>query len=219
MKKKNSFAVIGCGRFGGNLAKTLAQLGSEVLVVDKDENTVNELAEYVTYAVQADVGHEGALDEIGLHNVDTAVIATSSNFEASVMATAICKEKGITSIIAKAKSEKHARILEQVGADRTILPEKDMGIRLGHSLSSSAIFDYIELDTDYSIVELIVPKEWVGKSLQELDIRQKYQVNVIGILNKDYSNINPSPSDVFIESDRLLILGSAEKLLEIEGLQ
>ncbi len=219
MKHLSSFAVIGCGRFGGNLALTLSQLGNEVLVVDKDENKVNDLAEFVTYAVQADVGQEGALDEIGLRNVDTAVIATSSNFEASIMATAICKEKGIKNIIAKAKSEQHAKILEQVGANRTILPERDMGIRLGHSLSRSSIYDYIELDTDHSIVELVVPDAWIGKSLESLDVRKNYDVSIIGILNTNYSNINPSPDDVFREHDRLLILGTSDKVLEIEQLQ
>lgn len=218
MSKKLSFAVIGCGRFGGNLAITLAELGHDVLAVDSEEEKVNHLAEYVAFAVHADVGLEGALDQIGLSNVDIAVIAISSDFEASIMATSICRDKGIKEIIAKAKSEHHAKILKQIGATKTVLPEKDMGIRLAHSLSRRSIYEYIELSSDYSIVEMEVPDQWIGRTINQIDLRANFGASVIGVVNQNVTNINPEPGYCFQEEDRMLVLGTQDHILEIEGL-
>jgi len=217
-RKKESFAILGCGRFGFNLAVTLSEFGHEVLAVDRNEEIINELGNYVTYAICADIGMEGALNSIGLSNVDCAVIGMSSDFEASIMATAICREKKIPQIIVKSKDERHSTILRQIGATRIVQPEKDMGIRLGHSLSKQSIYEYIELSDEYSIVELKVPDSWLGKSLAELNVRANYDVNIIGIINGSYSNINPSPTDSFRERDHIFILGTAESIMRIEQL-
>lgn len=218
MAINKTFAVLGCGRFGLNLALTLAEQGAEVLVVDKDEEKINMITEYVTYAVQADVSHEGALDGIGLSNVDVAIVALSSNFEASILATSICNDKGIETIISKAKNERHERILNQIGATKVVLPEKEMGIRLGQSLVERSIHDIIELSDEYSIAEVEVPMEWVGKSLGQIDIRARYNISVIGIIGVGDKNINPNSEDKMREGDRLLVLGCDECIEKIEAM-
>lgn len=218
-EKKESFAVIGCGRFGTNLALTLASLGHEVLCVDSDEDKINDLANYVTYAVQANVSQEGALDGIGLSNVDCAVVGLGSDFEASIMATSICKEKKIPRIVAKARNERHARILRKVGATKVVLPEKEMGIRLAHAMSKRSIFDYIELSQDYSIAEISIPESWVGKKIIDLDIRQAYHVSILGISNADFITINPKPEDAFREGDHIFVIGENEAIVELDQME
>ncbi|MDY3051868.1 MAG: TrkA family potassium uptake protein [Ndongobacter sp.] len=216
LKLPKTFAVIGCGRFGANVARTLAELGNDVLAVDASQEIVNDLSPHVTYAICADVGVEGALDSIGLSNVDCAIIGLSSDFEAAVMATALCREQKVPMIIAKARSELHGRILQRVGASKIILPERDIGIKLAHSLSSQSVYEYFELSEEHSLVESAVPKAWLGKTLGELNVRKHYGVSIIGILNEGYSNINPSPADKFREGDRILVLGSHAELMKLE---
>lgn len=217
-KEKRSFAIIGCGRFGMNLALSLSEMGYEVLVVDNSQDKINEIAEYVTYAVRADVSQEDALKELGIGNIDCVIVSLSSNFEASVMATSICKELGVDKIVAKAKNDHHGKILKQVGATKIVIPEKDMGIRLAHFLGKPSMYEYIELSGDYSIAEMEVPESWIGKTVEKLNIRAVYNVSVVGILNDDYHNINPAAKDSFRAGDKLLILGTTENLDNIEKL-
>lgn len=216
VKKKSVFAVIGCGRFGYHLALTLSELGNDVLAVDSDEEVVNSLAPYVTYAYCANAGEEGALDSIGLSNVDCAVIGFSSNFEASIMATVTCREKNVPAIVAKARSEMHGRILMRVGATKIVIPEKDIGIKLAHSLSKNSVYEYINLSPDYSLIEIDVPESWVGKTIIELDIRAKFGISIIGIKHGDSMNINPTAEDVFHAGDHLLVLGLIEDIQNVE---
>lgn len=218
MKTKKSFAIIGCGRFGSNLAIALTNFGQEVMILDKDEAVVNDLAPFVDYAICADVDQETSLENIGLNTFDYAIVAMSSNFEATVLATAICKEANIPHIIVKAKSERQAMILRQVGATKIVQPEKETGIRLANALSNSNIYEQIELSEDYSIVELEVPSKWAGSTLVEVDVRKNYGVNVIAILSTDQLNINPRPEDVFQKGDHVYLLGEQENILEVESL-
>lgn len=213
--EKKSIAVIGCGRFGANLALMLTELGHEVLAIDRDREVVNRLGEQVTFAVCVDVVQEAAFDELGLRNMDCAVIGMSSNFEASIMATAICKEKGVPTIIAKARNERHTRILKQVGADRVVLPEQDMGVKLAYQISNRSFYEYIELSSDYAAIEISVPDAWVGKTLEELDLRAQHDVNIIGIMHEGAVNINPEPKDHFEEGDHVLLLGPEAKIREL----
>lgn len=217
-KKKKSYAVIGCGRFGSSLALALSDYGQEVLCVDRNKEKVDELAQYVTYAVQADVGEEGSLEGIGLNNVDCAIIGVSRDFEAAVLAVATCKEMKIANIIAKAPSRRYGDILRKIGANQIIQPEEEMGRRVAADLINKNLINYINLSPDYSIEEIKVPDVWIGKSLNDLDVRKKYHVNIIAINNTDFVTINPQPSDSFREGDHLFILGRDEDIDVVEQL-
>lgn len=213
------FMIIGCGRFGRSVAVTLAELGHEVLVIDKDEDTINEISTSVTHAVSADVMIEGTLESLGIHNMDEVIVAMGSNFEASLMATAIAKENNVKTVIAKVSDKIHGRIMKKVGADRVIIPEKDSGIRLAYNISTSNILDYIEVSDDFSIMEVKPPKSWIGRSLAQLDIRNNYGVTVVAVKEEDVKeiNINPKPDYVFDQSDIVLVLGKYKKIEEIVG--
>ena len=211
------FVIIGLGRFGSSVAKTLYALGHDVLAVDSNEDLVQEISDSVTHAVQMDATDENALRTLGLRNFDVAVVTIGANIQASVMATLLVKDMGIKYIIAKGNSDLHAKVLYKIGADRVILPEKDMGVRVAHNLVSSSILDYIELSPDYSIIEIESPKEWYGKSMKELSLRSKYGINVMAIKRNNEVNISPDADDVINKDDIVVAIGSAEDLTKLEG--
>lgn len=218
MKNFDSFAVLGLGRFGSNVAKELASLGKEVLVVDYDEDKVNEMAEFVTYGVTADVGQEGTLDGIGISNVDCAIISLTEDFEAALMAVTICKEKEVPYIIAKAMSERHARILLRVGANKVILPEKEMGSRLAHKLAGGSLFDALGESSDYSVSNLPVPDSWIGKTLGDIGVRMIYNVTIIAVQREEDLMLNPATDLTFEVGDRVYVLGKQEDILNLDHL-
>ncbi|EJT5913127.1 TrkA family potassium uptake protein [Clostridium perfringens] len=211
------FVIIGLGRFGSSVAKTLYALGHDVLAIDSNEDLVQEISDSVTHAVQMDATDENALRTLGLRNFDVAVVTIGANIQASVMATLLVKDMGIKYIIAKGNSDLHAKVLYKIGADRVILPEKDMGVRVAHNLVSSSILDYIELSPDYSIIEIESPKEWYGKSMKELSLRSKYGINVMAIKKNNEVNISPDADDVINKDDIVVAIGSAEDLTKLEG--
>lgn len=211
------FVIIGLGRFGSSVAKTLYDLGHDVLAIDSNEDLVQEISDSVTHAVQMDATDENALSTLGLRNFDVAVVTIGANIQASVMATLLVKDMGIKYIIAKGNSDLHAKVLYKIGADRVILPEKDMGVRVAHNLVSSSILDYIELSPDYSIIEIESPKEWYGKSMKELSLRSKYGINVMAIKRNNEVNISPDADDVINKDDIVVAIGSAEDLTKLEG--
>ncbi len=211
-----SFAVIGLGRFGTSVAKVLAELGNEVLAIDKDPEVIREIASIVTYAVEADVMDEKALRELGLGNVDAVVVSIGSDLESSIMATLISKELGVKKVIAKALTELHGKVLSKIGADRIIYPERDMGIRVAHNLTSKNILDYIEFSPDFSIVEIEAIEDWVGKDLKGLRLRNKYGVNIIAIRRDNHTNISPTAEDNIEAGDILIIVGSTEDVKKVE---
>lgn len=211
------YMIIGCGRFGKAVAITLADLGHDVLVIDKDEDTINDISTKVTHAVVGDVMVEGTLESLGIHNIDECVVAMGSNFEASLMSTVVAKENNVKTVIVKVRDKIHGNIVKKVGADRVIIPEKDSGIRLAYNISTSNILDYIELSDDFSIMEIKSPSLWVGKSLSELDIRNNFGVTVVAIKEEEINdiNINPKPSYVFQDTDIILVLGEYNKIESI----
>ncbi|EOU1681468.1 TrkA family potassium uptake protein [Clostridium perfringens] len=211
------FVIIGLGRFGSSVAKTLYALGHDVLAIDSNEDLVQEISDSVTHAVQMDATDENALRTLGLRNFDVAVVTIGANIQASVMATLLVKDMGIKYIIAKGNSDLHAKVLYKIGADRVILPEKDMGVRVAHNLVSSSILDYIELSPDYSIIEIESPKEWYGKSMKELSLRSKYGINVMAIKRNNEVNISPDADDIINKDDIVVAIGSAEDLTKLEG--
>ncbi|MEG0238366.1 MAG: TrkA family potassium uptake protein [Clostridium sp.] len=215
---KKQFVIIGLGRFGSSVAETLYGLGNDVLVIDKDEDLIQDISDNVTHAVQMDATDENALRTLGLRNFDVAVVTIGSNIQASVMVTLLVKELGVKYIIAKGNSDLHAKVLYKIGADRVILPEKDMGVRVAHNLVSESILDFIELSSDYSIMEIEAPDEWRGKSIRELKLRSKYGINVMAIKNHDGINLSPLADDTVDAKDILVAIGSAEDLSKLEGM-
>ncbi|MDE5780647.1 MAG: TrkA family potassium uptake protein [Lachnospiraceae bacterium] len=182
---KKSYAVIGLGRFGAAIAEELSRAGAEVLAVDEDEERVHELASIVTCAVKADVCDAESMESLGLSNMDGVVVAITENLDASIMGTILAKEAGVDYILAKARDAIHARILEKVGADKVIVPEKESGIRIARSMMSGKFLDFIELSDRIRMIEIPVKEEWIGKTLIQLNLRKTKKINVIAVRNVD----------------------------------
>ena len=209
------YIVIGCGRFGSSVATTMHLLGHQVMAIDKNDDAVQALAEKVTHAAIVDVTDEQALRALGMGNFDVAIIAIGSDIRASIMATLIAKEMGVEQIVCRAKDELQAKVLYKIGADRVVFPERDMGVRVAHNLVSNNILDHIELDPDYSIVEIVTPKEWEGKTLIELDLRAKYEITVLAIKSGKSINVTPSPEEQLKSGSILVVIGQNSKISTI----
>lgn len=215
---KKLFAVIGLGRFGTSVAMTLQTLGHEVLAIDSDEDRVQKLSDQVTHVVQADTTDENSLHALGLRNFDAVVVAIGADVQANVATTLLLKELGIPYIIAKARNALHGKMLEKIGADRVVYPERDMGQRVAHSLISSNVLDYIELSPDLSLVEVTVPGAFIGRTLQQANMRALYGVNVVAIKRFDKLIVPPQPDELIQESDIMIVIGSTEGLQQLESL-
>ena len=211
--KEKSYAVIGLGQFGMSVAETLAESDCDVLAIDAREENIQEIADKVTYAVRADVREPEVLRTLGVQNVDVAVIAVAENMEASIMATMQAKELGVPYVLAKAMNALHGKILEKIGADRVIYPEQSMGLRVARNLMSGGFLDVFELSTEFSMAEFPVPMEWVGKSLQELQLRESHDINIIAIKVGDDVEINLDPVKP-LEADWHLMAIGKNKVLE-----
>lgn len=216
MSVKKQFAVIGLGRFGTSVAKTLSGLDFEVLAIDSDEHRIQEISSVVTHVVQADSTDEEALRALGLRNFDVVVVAIGDDIQASILTTIIVKEIGVPKVIVKAQNELHGKVLKKVGADKVIYPERDMGQRVAHHLISKNIIEYIELSEDHSIVEIRASRNMVGKNLRQLDIRAKYGCNVIGIKTGVKMNIAPNAEELINSEDILIVVGNNEDLQNFE---
>lgn len=206
------FIIIGIGKFGESIATNLYKMGHDVLAVDIDEERVQYIANKVTHAVQADATEEGTLEALGVKHFDGAVVTIGESVQASILITLLCKELGIRHVLAKAQNELHAKVLYKIGADRVVFPERDMGLRVAHSLVSTSFLDYIELTPDYSIVELKAAKDWQGKSLKDLNIRAKYGINIMAIKQDDKVVVSPAADDVIQRDDVLVVIGKAEEI-------
>ena len=211
--KEKSYAVIGLGQFGMSVAETLAESDCDVLAIDAREENIQEIADKVTYAVRADVREPEVLRALGVQNVDVAVIAVAENKEASIMATMQAKELGVPYVLAKAMYALHGKILEKIGADRVISPEQSMGLRVARNLMSGGFLDVFELSTEFSMAEFPVPTEWIGKSLQELQLRESHDINIIAIKVGDDVEINLDPMKP-LEADWHLMAIGKNKVLE-----
>ncbi|MED4585171.1 TrkA family potassium uptake protein [Brevibacillus choshinensis] len=210
------FAIIGMGRFGSSVARTLYEMDYEVMGIDENEERINENIQFVTHAVAADSTDERALKEIGIRNFDVVVVAIGVDIQASILTVLTLKELGVKKIVAKAQNERHGQVLYKVGADRVVFPERDMGVRVAHNLISANVLDFIELADDYSVAEVVVSSKFVGKNLRQLDIRKNYEVNVIAIKSGDKFNIAPSPEEVIQYGDVLVVIGNNKDLKAFE---
>lgn len=213
---KKQFAVIGMGRFGLSVARTLSNLGFEVLAIDSNEQRTQEVASIVTHAVTADCTDEDALRALGIRNFDVVVVAIGQDIQSSILTTLLLKEIGVPMLIVKAQNELHGKVVKKIGADKVIFPERDMGQRVAHHLISPNILDYIELSEDYSILELKVSPNQIGKNLRQLDIRAKYGCNVMAIKRDGKMNIAPRAEDELRENDVLVVVGKNEELKQFE---
>lgn len=209
------YAVLGLGRFGSSVAMTLADAGCEVLAVDTDEEKVQDLADHVTYAVTADVTEPGVLESLSISNIDIAVIGIAGNMEDSILATIMTKEAGAGYVIAKAMSEIHGTILEKVGADKVIYPERDSGIRLAKNLVSGNFMEFFALSDTYSMAELKVPRPWAGKSLKELDLRKNLGLNMIGVMMEGKTVVNVDPDTPLKAEWTVIVVGDNRDLQRI----
>jgi len=206
------FAVIGIGRFGSSIAKTLSDLGHEVLAIDSDEEKIQQIANVVTHAVVADVTNIDAMKAIGVRNVDVAVITMGSHMQSSILGTMILKEIGIKKVISKANNDIHGKVLAKIGADKVVYPERDTGIRLAHSLTSNNIIEQIDLDPNYSIVEMLAPKKIIGKPLKSLDIRKQFGVYIMAIKYDSGMTVAPGADDVIGDNDVIVLIGHNDAL-------
>lgn len=209
---KKQFIVLGLGSFGSSVAISLQRLGCDVVAVDQDMERVNGVAEKVSYAMQADIGNPDLLPSLGPDNFDGLVVAVSENMEASIMATLVAKETGIPYVLCKARDERHAAVLQKIGADSVVFPEEEMGKRIAKNLVTVNFADWIELAPYYSVVEIRTPDYWVGKTLKELDLRNSREINVIGIKEDGRVEITPNPEKPLNEKMILMIIGANEIL-------
>lgn len=209
-----SYAVLGLGSFGKSVARSFMELGIEVLAVDRNKIIVNEIASEVTYAVQMDVTNEDALKSIGVEKMDGVIVAIGENLEASVMATLLVKELGVPYVVAKAETEMQKKILEKIGADKVVFPEKEMGVRLAKNIAGNFL-DVFDLSSKDSMVELKVKEEWIGKSIRELDFRNRYHLNTVAFRRDGKLDSFPDPDDVLQRDDIIITVGKNEDLSRI----
>lgn len=216
--QRKEFAILGLGRFGISLAKSLAEEGCEVMAVDKNEDVVNEVVEYVMHAEIGDITNKDFVASLGLSNYDGVIIGVGDDLSAGVMATILAKEERAELVIAKAGSELQARVLRKVGADKVIFPEKEIGQRIARQLVHGNYFDAIGLSSTHSILEIVCPSEWTGHSLKSLNLRAKHGVSVIGIRRDEELIVNPSPDMPIMEDDLLIMLGENSVLEKLNAM-
>ncbi len=221
---KRLFAVIGLGRFGYSVAESLVQKGCEVLAIDRDESKIQAISDIATFAIQCDVTDERTLKSVSTQNVDVAVVSIGENIEASIMIVQTLIEMGVKSIIAKAMTAIHGKIMSNLGVTEVIYPERDAAIRLAHRLASPKVLEYLELAPGYSVEEVVVPERFAGMSLEETEIRENHNLNVIGIKKQvnrmirgqlkkeDAFNFNPSSGDRIEKGDVLVMIGKKHDL-------
>mgnify|MGYP000845317397 CR=1 FL=1 len=216
MAKKKEFAVIGLGRFGSSICRALANEGMEVLAIDTDEDKINEYANIVTHAVVADATDENVLKSLGIRNFDHVIVAIGDDLQASILITLLLKELGVKQVTAKAQNDDHQKVLEEIGADHIVHPERDMGKRIAHYAVSNSILDYIELSDEYSIVEVIASQQMHNQTLIDLDIRAKYGINIVAIKRGDDVVVSPLAEQRIHQGDILIVIGSVANIKKLE---
>lgn len=210
--RKRSYVVFGLGSFGYSLAETLGDAGYEVMVVDKDSDPIQSISPKITYAIKADVTDPGVLESLDISQFDVAVIAFTQNMNASIMATLYAKECQIPKVVAKAVTALHGTILRKVGADEVVFPERDMGVRVAQNLVAGGMVDFLELSDEYRLTEIHVPARWVGRSLNELDVRGRYNINVIALKDGEEVSMNIDPNQILQGHQFLVVMGDNESL-------
>ena len=213
-----SFLVIGMGRFGRSVATELYQMKHDVLVIDRNEDSVSDIVNMVTEVIIGDSKDEAVLRSLDIYSFDSVIITMAGTIEDSVLTTIMLKEMGAKMIVCKAQNEWHSKILTQLGADRIINPESDMGKRVAHSLARRNIMDYLEISPEYGVMEITVPAHWVEKSISKINLRRKHGITILAIREADTGNMRFSPgADTMLgEGDVLTLIGTKQDL-EVVG--
>jgi trk system potassium uptake protein TrkA len=214
---KQQVMVVGLGRFGSAVARELHALGHEVLAVDASESVVNDIAPEVTHAVQLDASDENALRAAGAADFPTAVVAMSSAIEASIFATMALKRLGVSTVIAKASGALHGAILERIGADKVVYPEREAGIDVAHTFQIPHVIDYIDLAPRFGIAKIRVPSTFVGQTLSELNLPARFKVTPIALRRRDAVTVNPHRDERLLDGDELVLIGLDEQLVLVSG--
>ena len=209
---KKTILLIGLGRFGLHIAKKLHELGHEVMAVDVDEERINQAVPYVTDAQIGNSTNEEFLKSLGINNFDLCIVTISDDFQSSLETTSLLKELGAKKVVSRAERDGQAKFLLRNGADEIVYPEKQLASWMAIKYSADHILDYIEIDNEHAIFEVSVPKDWIGKTIGEIDIRKKYGINILGIKDGKKLNVNVIPSQILSSELSLLVIGDYKKL-------
>ena len=205
-----SILIIGMGRFGRHLCKNLSQLGNQVMIVDEKEENLEELLPYVVSAKIGDCTNENVLKSLGISNFDLCFVCIGTNFQSSLEITSLVKELGGRHVVSKANRDIHAKFLLRNGADEVIYPDRDIAEKLAVRYSANHVFDYIELTEEYSIYEIPPLPEWTGKTIKELDIRNRYGIHILGTKANGKAKLMPGASYVICQEEHLMVIGKKE---------
>ena len=212
MARRRHVVVIGLGRFGSAVARTLAEVGHEVLAVDVNHRIVQEISESVTHAVQADATDAATLDELGLQQFEAGIVAVGADIGPSILVTVHLKRLGVPNVIARAHSPLHGEILQKVGADRLVYPEQEMGARVAHSFAVPNVVDYLPVGPEYGISKVKPPAAFVDKTITSLQLRENYNVTLLMIERRSQVVLNPRWDDTLRPDDLLVVAGLDESL-------
>lgn len=212
--KKKSILLIGLGRFGRHMAVKLNDLGHDVLAVDSDEEKINDIADIVTNAQIGDSTNIQFLKRLGIDNFDVCIVTISGDFQSSLETTSLLKELGAKKVISRAERDGQAKFLLRNGADEIVYPEKQLAYWTAIRYTSDHIMDYIEIDNEHAIIEVAIPKEWIGKSILEIDIRKKYNINKLAVKENGKLNVTVKPDIILREDKSLLVIGEYKSLLK-----
>ena len=205
-----SILIIGMGRFGRHLCKNLSQLGNQVMIVDEKEENLEEMLPYVVSAKIGDCTNENVLKSLGISNFDLCFVCIGTNFQSSLEITSLVKELGGRHVVSKANRDIHAKFLLRNGADEVIYPDRDIAEKLAVRYSANHVFDYIELTEEYSIYEIPPLPEWTGKTIKELDIRNRYGIHILGTKANGKAKLKPGASYVMCQEEHLMVIGKKE---------
>ena len=212
-----SILVIGMGRFGRQFAKRMQEYGNDVMIIDKDADLIDELAPQFTDAHIGDCSNEAVLTSLGINNFDICFVTIGEDFQASLEITSMLKEHGAAHVVSKARTARQAKLLSKIGADEVVCPERDIADKLAVRYNADNIFDYIQLTPEYSIYEIPCCEKWIGKTLAQVDVRNKFNINIIAVERDSALQIAPGADYVFKASDRLVVLGKAADVLKLGG--
>ena len=210
--KKKTILLIGLGRFGLHIAKKLHELGHEIMAVDVNEEKINQAVPFVTDAQIGNSTNEDFLKSLGINNYDLCIVTISDDFQSSLETTSLLKELGAKKVISRAERDGQAKFLLRNGADEIVYPEKQLASWMAIKYSADHILDYIEIDNEHAIFEVSVPKEWIGKTIGEIDIRKRYGINILGIKDKNKLSVDVTPSQVLNSELSLLVIGDYKRL-------
>lgn len=214
-----SVLVIGMSNFGQLLAKEMKNLGNDVMIVDNDERIINELADEYTDSAIGNCTKKDVLESLGINNFDICFVTIDNDFQTSLEITYSLHEMGAKMVIAKAERDIEAKFLLKNGADQIVYPEKDMAHKLAIRCNSERIFDLFELANGYDIIEISVPSKWYGQTIKDLDIRRKFETNILAIKSGGQLNPVPSPDYIFKQEDHILVLGKYDEVMRINSIR